>query len=404
MPSRRRFLRTSALTAGVLGAAPGWLLRAAAQGSSNRRILVVIFQRGAADGLNVVAPFFEPRYYQLRPNVNIARPSASVTTPNGSIDLDGRFALHPSLQPLKPLWDSGQLAIVHAAGSPDTSRSHFDAQEFMECGTPGVKREDGWLNRALPLSTTNGSPMRAVALGTKMPRTLKGDRSALAMNDLSKFQFGDPATSGILERLYGQSADVGLKQQGTGIFEAARAIEAIRQQPTTPVAGSQYVGEFGRRLQQVARLIKADVGVEVAFVDMDGWDHHANEVGQMSTMLREFGTSLAAFSRDLGDKLADTVIVTMSEFGRTAAENGNGGTDHGHGGVMMVLGGPVRGGSMYGPWPGLEPEQLFEQRDLAVTTDFRDVLGELVRVHLGQKADLVFPGYTVGKGLGLLKT
>ena len=177
------------------------------------------------------------------------------------------------------------------------------------------------------------------------------------------------------------------------------------QQPATPAQpGNQYVGEFGRRLQQVARLIKADVGVEVAFVDMDGWDHHANEAAQMSNMLREFGGSLAAFSRDLGDKLADTVIVTMSEFGRTAAENGNGGTDHGHGSVMMVLGGPVKGGAMYGPWPGLEPEQLFEQRDLAVTTDFRDVLGELVRVHLGQKTDLVFPGYTVGKGLGLIKT
>ena len=181
-------------------------------------------------------------------------------------------------------------------------------------------------------------------------------------------------------------------------------MEAIRQQPSTPPAGGQYLGEFGRRLQQVARLIKADVGVEVAFVDMDGWDHHANEMGQITNMLREFGTSLAAFSRDLGDKMAETVIVTMSEFGRTAAENGNGGTDHGHGGVMMVLGGSVRGGSMYGTWPGLEAEQLFEQRDLAVTTDFRDVLGELVRVHLGQKTDLVFPGYTVGQGLGLIKT
>lgn len=410
MPSRRLFLRASAMTAGVLGTAPGWLLRAAAQGSSKQRILVVIFQRGAADGLNVVAPFFEPRYYQLRPSINVPRPSGITPTtpappiaPNVSIDLDGRFALHPSLQPLKPLWDSGQLAIIHAAGSPDASRSHFDAQEFMECGTAGVKREDGWLNRALPVGGT-GSPLRAVALGNKMPRTLKGDRGALAMNDLSKFQFGDAATSGILERLYGQSSDAGLKRQGTGLFEAARSLEAIRLQPSTPPQGTQYLGEFGRRLQQVARLIKANVGVEVAFVDMDGWDHHANEVGQLTNMLREFGTSLAAFSRDLGDRMADTVIVTMSEFGRTAAENGNGGTDHGHGGVMMVLGGSVRGGSMYGPWPGLEPEQLFEQRDLAVTTDFRDVLGELVRDHMGQKTDTVFPDYTVGKGLGLLKT
>ena len=165
-----------------------------------------------------------------------------------------------------------------------------------------------------------------------------------------------------------------------------------------------YNGEFGRRLQQLARLIKSDVGVEVAFVDLDGWDHHVNEVGQLGNLLIQFGQGLSAFSRDLGDRMADVVVVTMSEFGRTAAENGNGGTDHGHGGVMMVLGGPVRGGSVYGKWPGLEPEQLFEGRDLAVTTDYRDVLSELVRGHLGQNPDQVFPDYKAGPPLGLLKT
>jgi uncharacterized protein (DUF1501 family) len=418
MPTRRWFLRTSGLTIGAVGAVPAWLMRAAAQGNDRRKILVAVFQRGAADGLNIVAPFFEKRYYQLRPSISVPPPGATTTpsaaTPqtgavvlpginNGPIDLDGRFALHPSLQPLKALWDEGQLAIVHAAGSPDSSRSHFDAQEFMECGTAGVKLEDGWLNRALPLVSANASPMRAVALGTQVPRTLRGSRGAVAVDDLAKFQFGNREAATILEHMYATSSDARLKAQGTGTFEVVKMIDSIRQRPYTPSNGAQYLGEFGRRLQQVARLIKANIGVEVAFADMNGWDHHNNEVPQLTTQLREFGMSLAAFARDMGDQMSDIVLVTMSEFGRTAAENGNGGTDHGHGGVMMVLGGPVKGGSMYGTWPGLEPEQLFEKRDLAVTTDFRDVLGELVRGHLGQKPEGVFPGHAPGAPLGLLR-
>ncbi|HEX5107526.1 MAG TPA: DUF1501 domain-containing protein [Vicinamibacterales bacterium] len=402
MLTRRSFLRTSGLTIG-LGAAPGWLLRAAAQGTQKRKILVAIFQRGAADGLNIVVPFFEKRYYQLRPSIGIAAPGTS-NAPNVSIDLDGRFALHPQLQPLKALWDSGQLAIVEATGSPDPSRSHFDAQEFMECGTPGVKSEDGWLNRALPLVSANASPMRAIAMGTQVPRALRGSRGAVAVDDLPKFQIGNPQSAAILESLYGSASDPRLRAQGKGTFEAVRMIESIRQRPYTPANGAQYAGQFGQRLQQVARLIKADVGVEVAFADIGGWDHHGNENGQLSNLLREFGTSLAAFARDLGDRMEDIVVVTMSEFGRTAAENGNAGTDHGHGDVMFVLGGPVRGGKVYGQWPGLEPEQLFENRDLAVTTDFRDVLGELVQAHLGQNPAQVFPGYKVGDPLGLITT
>jgi len=401
MLTRRSFLRTSGLTIG-LGAAPGWLLRAAAQGNQKRKILVAIFQRGAADGLNIVIPFFEKRYYQLRPSIGIAAPGTS-NNPNGAIDLDGRFALHPQLQPLKALWDSSQLAIVEATGSPDPTRSHFDAQEFMECGTPGVKAEDGWLNRALPLVSTNASPMRAIAMGTQVPKALRGSRGAVAVDDLPKFQIGNPQSAAILESLYSSAGDARLQAQGKGTFDAVRMIESIRQRPYTPANGAQYVGQFGQRLQQVARLIKADVGVEVAFADIGGWDHHGNENGQLANLLREFGTSLAAFARDMGDRMEDVVVVTMSEFGRTAAENGNAGTDHGHGDVMLVLGGPVRGGTVYGKWPGLEPEQLFENRDLAVTTDFRDVLGELVSAHLGQNPAQVFPGYTVGEPLGLIR-
>ena len=403
MATRRWFLRTSGLTLATLGAAPMWLLHGAARSPQHRKVLVTIFQRGAADGLSIVVPFFEKRYYQLRPGIAVPVPS-NVASGNTAIDLDGRFALHPQLQSLKALWDSRQLAVVHAAGSPDTSRSHFDAQDFMESGTSNTKTDDGWLNRALPLVSENASPMRAVAMGTQVPRTLRGNRGAVAVDDLQRFDIGNKDAAALLKNLYVASADARLKAQGTGTFEAVRMIDALRQQPYTPANGAQYQGEFGRRLQQVARLIKADVGLEVACVDLDGWDHHSGAQQQLYPLLTQFGMSLAAFTRDLGDRMADVVLVTMSEFGRTVAENGNGGTDHGHGGVMLLIGGPVRGGSVYGEWPGLDPEHLFEQRDLAVTTDYRDVLGELVRGHLRQNTDTVFPGYATDRALGLLRT
>ncbi len=413
MITRRQLLQTTGLTIGLLGAAPAWLTRAAAQEGGRRKILIAVFQRGAADGLNIVVPFFEKRYYEIRPSIAIAapRPAASDTPDssgrfggnNAAIDLDGRFALHPSLQGLKQFWDNGQLAIVHAAGSPDSSRSHFDAQDFMESGMASEKTEDGWLNRALPLVSSNASPLRAVALGTQMPRTLRGARGAVAMDDLSKFQFANREAAAILEGMYARSGDPRLRTQGGGTFEAMKMIEAIRQQPYQPANGANYVGDFGRRMRQLAQLIKANVGVEVAFADMNGWDHHTNENGQLPQQLNEFGGSLAAFARDLGDRLADIVIVTMSEFGRTAAESGNSGTDHGHGSVMMVLGGAVNGRKVYGQWPGLAPEQLFEGRDLAVTTDFRDVLGELVRDHLGHRPDAVFPGFKPGAPAGMVR-
>ena len=402
MRTRRWFLRTSGLAVGVLGTSQVWLKPASAQDRASRKVLVAILQRGAADGLNIVAPFFEKRYYQLRPSIAVQMPSNQQQN-FGAIDLDGKFALHQVLQPLKQLWDARQLAIVHAAGSPDTSRSHFDAQASMESGTAGKTTEDGWLNRALPRVTQNTSPLRGVAVGATLPLALRGERSTVAVDDLAKFQIGSGA-SPILEKLYARSSDAQLKGQADGMFDAIRRIESIRQQPYSPASGAMYQGPFGTRLMQLARLIKSDVGVEVAFVDLDGWDHHSNENGQLGNVLGEFSRGLSSFARDLGDRLADVVVVTMSEFGRTAAENGTGGTDHGHGGVMMVLGGSVKGGSIYGRWPGLEPEQLFEGRDLAVTTDYRDVLAELVRAHLGQNPDQVFPGYKAGPPLGLLRT
>jgi uncharacterized protein (DUF1501 family) len=303
---------------------------------------------------------------------------------------------------LKPFWDSGRLAIIEAAGSPDPSRSHFEAQDQMESGTPGKTTEDGWLNRALAPATAATSAVRAIAVGAKMPRTLRGSRAAVAVSDLQQFQVRNQDAAGILERMYAATADAQLMAKGKETFEALKMIEAINRGPYTPAAGVQYLGEFGRGLQQIARLIKADVGVEAAFADIGGWDHHTNENPQLTNLLREFGTSLAAFANDMGNRMEDIVLVTMSEFGRTARESGNAGTDHGHGNVMFVLGGPVRGGKVHGRWPGLEAEQLFEQRELAITTDFRDVLGELVGRHLGQKADQVFPGYKQGEPLGLV--
>lgn len=400
MLTRRYFMRASAIAVAGMGAAPSWLVRAAGPGETRGKILIAIFQRGAADGLNIVVPHFEKRYYDLRPTIAIQPPGKD----NGAIDLDGRFGLHPSLQPLKSLWDSKQLAIIHAAGSPDGNRSHFEAQDAMESGTPGRITEDGWLNRTLAPVTADTPPVRAVAIGAKMPRTLRGDRGAIAVSDLQQFRVRSQGEASILETMYSNSADAQLMAQGKRTFDALKTIESINKTQYTPANGAQYVGEFGNGLRQIARLIKANVGLEAAFAEIGGWDHHINENGQLPGLLLQYGNSLAAFARDMGDRMEDIVLVTMSEFGRTAAEDGNNGTDHGHGNVMFVLGGHVQGGRMFGRWPGLDPDQLFERRDLAVTTDFRTVLSELVSGHLGQKADAAFPGYTGGERLGLLRT
>ncbi|HET9219047.1 MAG TPA: DUF1501 domain-containing protein, partial [Terriglobia bacterium] len=398
MLTRRYFIKSSAVAMAGFGVAPAWLARAAAPAEGKRKILISIFQRGAADGLNIVVPFFEKRYYDIRPTIAVPVPGRS----NGAIDLDGRFALHPTLQALKPFWDNGQLAIIHAAGSPDGNRSHFEAQDHMESGTPGRTMEDGWLNRALD-SNPSMSPLRAVAMGPKMPRTLRGNRNAIAVGDLQQFQARDQGVASILESMYTSTADKQLMTQGKGTFDAMKLIESINRTPYTPANGAVYVGEFGNALRQIARLIKAEAGLEAAFAEIGGWDHHANENGQLPGLLNQYGNSLAAFARDMGDRMQDIVLVTMSEFGRTAAESGNYGTDHGHGNVMFVLGGPVNGGKIFGSWPGLQPEQLFERRDLEVTTDFRAVLSELVRDHIGRSPEQVFPGYKPGDPLGLLK-
>ena len=404
--TRRVFLKGGALAIVGTSAIPGFLTRAvyaadtAAAGTGKKR-LIVLFQRGAADGLNIVVPHGESAYYSMRPSIAIPRPHGT----DGALDLNGFFGLHPSMTAFKPLWDSGHLAIVHAAGSPDNTRSHFDAQDYMESGTPGVKAtEDGWLNRAVAgLNETSPSPFRAVAMGGALPRTLAGSVPAVAMGNIREFAVGGRGPAGNIastsfEAMYEQSVDTVLHGTGNETFEAVKMLKAADPEKYSPAAGANYPrGRFGDSLRQVAQLIKANLGIEVAFADIGGWDHHVNEgsvQGQIANITRDFSQSIAALWTDLGDLAADTVIVTMSEFGRTVRENGNRGTDHGHANVMFVLGGPVKGGKVYGRWPGLQTEHLYEGRDLAVTTDFRQVLSEAVYRHLGNKnLETVFPGF-----------
>ena len=396
--TRRVFLKNGALAVVATTAIPTFLSRAAfaTEGLTGKKRLVVIFQRGAADGLNIVVPHGERAYYSMRPTIAIRQ--------NEVVDLDGFFGLHPAMNSLKPLWDAKHLAIVHAAGSPDTTRSHFDAQDYMESGTPGVKStEDGWLNRCLHSSETEkDSPFRAVALGTSLPRILSGNVPAVAIDNVNSFSVGGRGganpVSNTFESMYAQSVDTVLHGTGAETFDAVRMLKSADPGKYTPAPGADYPrGHFGDSLRQVAQLMKANLGVVVAFTDIGGWDHHVNEgssQGQLANLLREFSQSLSAFWTDLGDLADETVVVTMSEFGRTARENGNRGTDHGHANVMFVMGGPVRGGKVYGRWPGLSDGQLYEGRDLAVTTDFRQVLSEALYKHNAVK-DLatVFPNF-----------
>jgi uncharacterized protein (DUF1501 family) len=413
--TRRVFLKNGALAVVGTSIVPSFLTRAvyaadAATGTGKKR-LIVLFQRGAADGLNIVVPHAESAYYNMRPSIAIPRPR------NGAesvIDLDGFFGLHPSMTAFRPLWEQKHLAIIHAAGSPDNTRSHFDAQDYMESGTPGVKStEDGWLNRALA-GTKEGaaSPFRAVAMGGSLPRTLAGSVPAVAMSDIRGFAVGGggrgaQVASSTFEAMYEQSVDTVLHGTGNETFEAVKMLRSADPGKYTPAPGASYPrGRFGDSLRQVAQLVKANLGVQVAFADIGGWDHHVNEggvQGQIANLTREFAQAVAAFWTDLGDLGEDTVIVTMSEFGRTARENGNRGTDHGHANVMFVLGGPVKGGKVYGRWPGMAQEQLYEGRDLAVTTDFRQVLSEAVSRHLGNSnLEKVFPGYEGARFLKFL--
>jgi uncharacterized protein (DUF1501 family) len=389
-----------------LGFAPGFVSRIAAEGAERRKLLIVVFQRGAVDGLNMVVPFGEADYYRARPNIAIAKPGSA----DGAIDLNGFFGLHPRMSSLKPLWDHGQLAIVHATGSHDTTRSHFDAQDYMESATPGVKStKDGWLNRYLSGTgsrepgTGGSSPLRGIAITKQMPRSLQGTAPALAIGSTEDFTVADMSARTSFEELYAAAQqDNALRGTAGEAFDAMRTLAKKTAGQYRPANGAVYPrSPFGQAMQEIARLAKSDVGLEIAFTESTQWDHHVNEgaaTGQIANRLDDFSRGIAALAQDLGDRMADTVILTMSEFGRAVAENGSRGTDHGHGNAMFVIGGSVKGGKVYGKWPGLAVNDRHEGRDLAVTTDFRDVFGEVVTTHLGASAATaakVFPGYAL---------
>jgi uncharacterized protein (DUF1501 family) len=411
MFSRRVFMKNGGLALLSLGFAPAFLARTVeAAGSARRKILITIFQRGAVDGLNMIVPFGEREYYAARPSIAVPKPNGA----EGAVDLDGFFGLHPRLAPLKPLWDSKQMAIVHATGSPDGTRSHFDAQDYMETATPGVKStQDGWLNRYLHAREhAEATPFRAVALAPQMPRSLQGLEPALAIGQIGQFGIrAGQATDMVqasFESEYAAAADKVLNKTGSQAFDAVRMLKSADPSKYQPENGADYPRSgYGEALRQIAQLIKADVGLEVAFAEAGGWDTHVNQgssVGQLAARLDDFGRGIAALARDLGDRMSDVVILTMSEFGRAVAENGNRGTDHGHGNAMMIIGGQnVRGGKVYGRWPGLGREQRYDGRDLAVTTDFRSVFAEVVRGHLGvADTKTIFPGFKDTQRLGFI--
>jgi uncharacterized protein (DUF1501 family) len=416
---RRYFLKSSGIalaSLGVIGASPKFFQQFAAanvlsdRSGGKRKTVVTIFQRGAVDGLNMVVPFGESEYYSVRPSINIPKPNSG--NQDAAINLDGFFGLHPAMTAFKPLWDAKKLAIVHASGSPDNTRSHFDAQDYMEAGTPGVKStRDGWLNRYLQANQDkSATPFRAVSISQLLPRTLLGRAPALAINNLNDFTIRAGSYSqnvqGGFEAIYEQTLsgskkdeDV-LRETGQETFEAVNFLKKANPAQYKAENGARYPqSRLGQSLFQIAQLIKAGVGLEVAFTDCGGWDTHSNEGsarGQLANLLRDFSASIAAFVTDLGPQMDDVVILTMSEFGRTARENGTRGTDHGHANAIFTIGNSVKGGKVYGDWPGLKSSQLYEGRDLAVTTDFRDVFGEVATRHLGAKdLNKIFPGYSL---------
>ena len=411
MMTRRVFLKNGSAALVSLGFTPVFIARAAEAAQARQKILIAIFQRGAVDGLNMVVPFGERAYYASRPSIAIPRPGGD----GGALDLDGFFGLHPRMESLMPWFKNGNLAIVHACGSPDETRSHFDAQDYMESGTPGNKgTRDGWMNRYLHAKEheQKSTPFRAVALTQALPRSLQGTSPALAIGQLGQFgvragQDTDMMTSAFASQ-YQQAADAMLGATGREAFDAIKMLKDANPAGYAPANGAEYPRSgFGDAMRQIAQIVKANLGLEVAFAELGNWDHHANEgssTGQIANRLDDFANGIAAFARDLGDRMADVVLVTMSEFGRTVKENGNRGTDHGHGNAMLIIGGDVKGGKVYGRWPGLETGQLYEGRDLAITTDFRDVFAECVTSHLGARdISQIFPGHKYGAKLGFIR-
>jgi uncharacterized protein (DUF1501 family) len=415
--SRRLFLKKTGCAAIALGFTPFFVERAIAEtiggGTKRRKVFVLIIQRGAMDGLSMLPPIGEPEYYALRSSIALQRTGDMPVIP-----IDSHFGMNPEMKALRPLWDEGTLAFIPQSGSPNPSRSHFDAQDFFETGTPGEKNTaDGFLNRALlemGSSQAQGrSPLRAVAMQPSMPRVLQGSYPAISMESLKDFDLKDLNKSGAQKEyqnfsdMYQQAVDHVFRGVGTEVFESLKTVSLVREaggaHDHDPGKDSLYPkAQIGKRLSEIATLIKADVGLEIAVTDMGGWDTHINQgngKGQLADRLRELSEAIAAFRKDLGAKFEDVCIATVTEFGRTVKENGTRGTDHGHGSVMMVAGGAVRGKRILGNWRSLKHENLFEGRDLPVTTDSRDVLSEILHRHCGvQDLAKVFPAFSFNPG------
>lgn len=380
---RRQLLHFGAFT---LGGLPVSLVQA--QGSSQKK-LVVVMLRGAVDGLSVVAPYGEREYAASRPQIALPAPGAD----DGLLRLDSLFGLHPSLAPLKRRWDDGQLAFVHASGSPDPTRSHFDAQDFFESGTPGRKSTpDGWMNRLLTALPGEPAPTRAISLGQTPPRIFAGLASVASLGlgpkALQRRAIDDPRLQAGLARLYAGDAQLGstLRDTTEARSEMGRSMAGEGSMDAKADAGAPSARSFAADARRLGTLIRKDAHTQLAFTAVGGWDTHVNQGaarGQLANRLASLGEGLDALCTGLGDALADTVIVVASEFGRTLRQNGNGGTDHGRGNVMWLLGGPVAGGQVLGEWPGLDTAALADGRDLAVRTDFRQVLAPVLERHLG---------------------
>jgi uncharacterized protein (DUF1501 family) len=399
--NRRQFLLQSSLVSAsslISIGTHGWASRSLAATNPNAQRLIVIFLRGAVDGLNVVVPYREPTYYTDRPNIAIPQPGQ----PNGAFDLDGRFGLHPALEPLLPLWQKKSLAFVHACGSNDETRSHFDAQDYLESGTPGVKStRDGWMNRLLGVMADK-NPIQAVSVGSTTPRILQGKMAvanlASGRNSNNRQQIDKPQVASAFDRLYGTNDAIGRTYHEARVArtELLKDLEAEMKMANN---GAPLPNGFASDAQRLARLMARDPRIQVSFLALGGWDTHINQgaiQGQLARNLGQLAKGLVALQEGLGDVYSRTSIVVMSEFGRTVQENGNRGTDHGHGNVMWLLGGGIKGGKVYGNWTGLAPEQRYQGRDLAITTDFRAVLGTVLTRNLAidrTKLPQIFPKY-----------
>jgi uncharacterized protein (DUF1501 family) len=406
---RRDFLNAFAAGAGLMIPLGREAWAATSVQRPTDRKLIVVMLRGAVDGLNVVAPIGDENYAQLRPSIALAAPGKD----NGALDLDGYFGLHPALAPLMPLWREKKLAFVHASGSPDATRSHFDAQDYMESATPGVKSTpDGWMNRLIAALPGTSTPTRAVSVGPTMPRILSGQAAAINIANGSAAgkpgALDRPQLATAFDQLYmGHERFGKVYQDGREAHKEVMA--ATMAESMAADGGAPLPNGFPDDAARLALLMRNDPNVQMAFFALGGWDTHASQgagTGQLANRLAPLGQGLALLAQKLGPMFEDTTIVVMSEFGRTARENGNGGTDHGHGNVMWVLGGGVAGGKVLGDWQGVGNGQLNEGRDLPVTTDFRTVLAQIAERHLrlsDSQLAQVFPRMPSSSGLRLLR-